>query len=283
VWWLIAAVGLGIPLVVTAMPEFGMLAVGAVAGAATATTQPGQGTPAKVIPGRTIPGYTIPGRTIPGYTIPGRTIPSQVVPGYTIPGHVAADGTVVPPEVVPPTVVPGRVIPGEVVPPRVIPPTVVPPRVIPPQILPPTIGLPEVRVPEITTPGIQVRQGQGQTVYSIPADILFDFDKANIRPDADAALRQVSKLIAARHPGARLLILGHTDAKGSDAYNQRLSERRAQAVQDWLISVAGLDPRRLSPAGRGETDPVAPNTNPDGSDNPDGRQRNRRVEISVQP
>ena len=99
----------------------------------------------------------------------------------------------------------------------------------------------------------------------------------------DAALREISALIADRHPGARLLILGYTDAKGSDAYNQKLSERRAEAVQDWLISVARMDPDRLSPAGRGETNPVAPNTNPDGSDNPAGRQRNRRVEISVQP
>jgi outer membrane protein OmpA-like peptidoglycan-associated protein len=149
--------------------------------------------------------------------------------------------------------------------------------------VPPTVALPEVQVPEITVPEVTVRQGAGHTVYVVQADVLFDFDKSNIRPDADAALRVIANDLEAHHPGARLLVVGYTDAKGSDAYNQGLSERRASSVQDWLISVAGIDPGLVSPVGRGETNPVAPNTHPDGSDDPAGRQRNRRVEISVQP
>lgn len=74
-------------------------------------------------------------------------------------------------------------------------------------------------------------------------------------------------------------IEGHTDSKGSDSYSQEQSERRALAVKDWLVRQAGSTPARLTARGLGETRPVAPNTRPDGSDDPAGRQRNRRVEV----
>ena len=74
----------------------------------------------------------------------------------------------------------------------------------------------------------------------------------------------------------------HTDSVGTEQYNQGLSERRATAVYDYLTS-NGIDASRLQgPTGYGESRPIAPNTNPDGTDNPEGRARNRRTELNVQ-
>ena len=78
----------------------------------------------------------------------------------------------------------------------------------------------------------------------------------------------------------RVRVEGHTDSKGSDAYNQRLSQRRAEAVVKYLIG-KGIDPSRLEAVGFGEGRPIAPNQNPDGSDNPTGRAKNRRTEFHV--
>ena len=155
------------------------------------------------------------------------------------------------------------------------------PTVAVPTIQSPSIDAPRIQTPEIQAPGIQVRQGGGTTAYSIPADVLFDFDASDIRADAESALEQISASIAKRFPSARLQISGHTDAKGADAYNQALSERRAASVADWLAAKGNVAPSRMTCSGLGETRPVAPNTHPDGSDDPAGRQRNRRVEIVV--
>lgn len=85
-----------------------------------------------------------------------------------------------------------------------------------------------------------------------------------------------------RYPQVRVEVAGHTDAIGTDEYNQGLSERRAQIVYDYLTS-HGVDAGRLAgPVGYGESRPIAPNTNPDGSDNPEGRALNRRTELNVQ-
>ena len=85
-----------------------------------------------------------------------------------------------------------------------------------------------------------------------------------------------------RYPQVRVEVAGHTDAIGTEEYNQGLSERRARVVYDYLVA-HGVDPARLvGPNGYGELRPIAPNTNPDGSDNPEGRQRNRRTELGVQ-
>ena len=80
-------------------------------------------------------------------------------------------------------------------------------------------------------------------------------------------------------------IEGHTDSIGTDDYNQALSERRAASVRDWLSEHGGLTDAAFTTAGFGSSNPVAPNTNEDGSDNPFGRQQNRRVDIvaSKQP
>ncbi len=109
----------------------------------------------------------------------------------------------------------------------------------------------------------------------------FDFDKSTLRPDAVAILNEAIEILK-RYPDLRVEVAGHTDSKGTDQYNQALSERRATAVYDFMTS-NGIDAGRLmGPTGYGESRPIAPNTNADGSDNPEGRAQNRRTELNVQ-
>lgn len=77
-----------------------------------------------------------------------------------------------------------------------------------------------------------------------------------------------------------MTIVGHTDSRGEDDYNRKLSEDRAESVLDALVD-AGVKQDRLTAEGKGSTEPVAKNKNSDGSDNPEGRQKNRRVEVTV--
>ena len=114
----------------------------------------------------------------------------------------------------------------------------------------------------------------------LSADVLFDFDKHDLRPEASASLEKVAEVLRAT-PEAPVTIEGHTDGKGTDAYNQPLSERRAQAVKAWLVSKGGASAAKIATKGWGKSKPVAPNTRPDGSDDPEGRKKNRRVEITV--
>ena len=117
-----------------------------------------------------------------------------------------------------------------------------------------------------------------QLTIDLAADVLFDFDKYTLRPIANDTLRKVGQ-VAASYPTSPLLIEGHTDAKGTHPYNMRLSENRAVAVRNWLVENASIAGSRITTQGWGETKPVAPNKKPDGSDDPEGRQKNRRVEI----
>jgi outer membrane protein OmpA-like peptidoglycan-associated protein len=114
---------------------------------------------------------------------------------------------------------------------------------------------------------------------TVVADALFDFDKAEIRTDAAETLAAMAPEItrAGKHP---VIVEGHTDAIGTEAYNMRLSEQRARAVRDWLAG-QGTIPENAAIKGFGKTRPVAPNQTADGRDNPEGRQRNRRVEIAI--
>jgi len=114
----------------------------------------------------------------------------------------------------------------------------------------------------------------------LSADVLFDFDKHDLRPEAIPSLKKVAEVLRS-HAGSPVMIEGHTDGKASDAYNQPLSEKRAQAVRDWLVKKGGASAAGISTKGWGKSKPVAPNINPDGSDNPEGRKKNRRVEITV--
>jgi len=125
---------------------------------------------------------------------------------------------------------------------------------------------------------LQVKQTATETRIELPADILFDFDKYDIRPSAADALKQVGGILRERAKGV-VRIEGHTDSKGTPAYNQTLSEKRADAVRRWLAEREGLTTLKFKIDGLAATRPVVPNTKPDGSDDPDGRQKNRRVEI----
>jgi photosystem I P700 chlorophyll a apoprotein A2 len=114
----------------------------------------------------------------------------------------------------------------------------------------------------------------------LAADVLFDFDKYTLRPAADESLGKVAQ-VAAKYPDAPLLIEGHTDGKGTHAYNMTLSDNRAAAVKNWLVDKGGIKASRMTTKGWGETKPVAPNKKADGSDDPEGRQKNRRVELTL--
>jgi outer membrane protein OmpA-like peptidoglycan-associated protein len=126
---------------------------------------------------------------------------------------------------------------------------------------------------------LKVKETDTDVRIELAADVLFEFDKAALLPKAEATLTKAAEFIRERAVGT-VRIEGHTDAKGDDAYNQRLSERRADSVRQWLVKqrLRGL---QFSSRGFGETRPVAPNARPDGGDDPDGRQKNRRVEIVI--
>ncbi|WP_293277840.1 OmpA family protein [Neisseria sp. oral taxon 014] len=113
---------------------------------------------------------------------------------------------------------------------------------------------------------------------NLSSDVLFDFDKAELKPEADGELQKAADIIRQKGKGL-ILITGYTDSKGTDAYNKRLSLARAQAVKNWF-EAQGLH-QNYQTEGLGAANPVAPNTNDDGSDNPEGRAKNRRVEIIV--
>jgi outer membrane protein OmpA-like peptidoglycan-associated protein len=114
----------------------------------------------------------------------------------------------------------------------------------------------------------------------LSADVLFDFDKAEIKKEAEAELQKLATVVKG-HPDAQVTIEGHTDGKGTDAYNNALSEKRAAAVKTWLTANAQANAAKISTRGLGKTKPVSHNTKPDGSDDPEGRAKNRRVEIIV--
>ena len=127
---------------------------------------------------------------------------------------------------------------------------------------------------------LAIEETETEIRIALSADVLFDFDKSDIKDEAAEALKQVAALVR-EHPNQPVKIEGHTDSKGSDAYNQALSEDRALSVKDWLVEEEGLDGADFETIGLGESQPAAPNERPDGTDDPDGRQKNRRVEIVI--
>ena len=111
-------------------------------------------------------------------------------------------------------------------------------------------------------------------VVALPEQVLFDFNQADLRSDAQATLAKVAQVIGF-YTEARVEIQGHTDDVGEEAYNQGLSERRAAAVREHLSTVAGVAAERLVALGYGESRPAVPN------DSDESRQRNRRVEVVI--
>ncbi len=129
-------------------------------------------------------------------------------------------------------------------------------------------------------PRVQAVEATGTvcgTVIRLDANVLFDVDRAEVRPEGQEHLARVAALLVAL--GApRAQVVGHTDSTGDEAYNQELSERRAAAVRDLLVT-AGVGPDSLETVGLGETQPVRAETGPDGAVDQAAQQLNRRVEI----
>jgi outer membrane protein OmpA-like peptidoglycan-associated protein len=121
--------------------------------------------------------------------------------------------------------------------------------------------------------GTQVsRVGEGIAV-TFPEGILFPFDSATLRPEARDNLRELADSLR-DNSQTEVLIVGHTDSKGTGDYNQSLSQRRARSAADYL-NAQGVAGSRLRTDGRGENEPIASN------DDESGRQRNRRVEVAI--
>lgn len=110
--------------------------------------------------------------------------------------------------------------------------------------------------------------------------IYYEFDSARLKEGAIDSLRKVVTFMTA-YPNMIIEVGSHTDSKGSDQYNNKLSERRSLSVKNYLIYQKNISEESLLHKSFGESEPVAPNTNSDGSDNPEGRDLNRRTEFKV--
>jgi choice-of-anchor C domain-containing protein len=133
----------------------------------------------------------------------------------------------------------------------------------------------DVSVTERRGEQLAVTENDKEIQVSLSAGVLFDTGKYDLKPAATDALQQLAALLK-DHPDLPVLIEGHTDSVGAPGANQKLSENRANAVKEWLISSGKVPSSRITAQGYGETLPVAPN------DSAEGRQKNRRVEIRVQ-
>ena len=138
----------------------------------------------------------------------------------------------------------------------------------------------QLEMEEAARKELQLKETEKTITMRLEGDVLFDFDKAEVRPEAERALDKVGNVIA-QFPEGRVIIVGYTDSKGTPNTNLELSQRRAEAVKAWLVKHKKVSESSITTEGFGEAKPVAANSNPDGSDNPQGRQQNRRVEITV--
>lgn len=137
----------------------------------------------------------------------------------------------------------------------------------------------EIQIPKNFKAPITVHDSGCQHRLEIGADVLFEFNKADLNPKAAMSLTVLGRMIRklGQHP---VQVEGHTDAIGTDEYNKSLSERRAETVKQWLVAHSYIE-ESAPVLGFGKLKPVAPNTLPDGKDNPEGRKKNRRVEVVV--
>jgi len=127
---------------------------------------------------------------------------------------------------------------------------------------------------------LQLKETEKNVTINLQGDVAFDSGKAALRPEGEKSLEKVGVVIS-QFPDSKVLIAGFTDNKGGKEANLRLSEKRAESVKDWLVK-HGVEASAITTKGYGEESPLALNQNTDGTDNPDGRQQNRRVEITVQ-
>lgn len=135
--------------------------------------------------------------------------------------------------------------------------------------------LADVKFEEINLPGVTVRGDSTYNVYSVDETVLFDTDKADIKPTAAAALNQITGSIAQRYSTQQVRVMGFADSRGDKNYNKALSEQRAEAVKNYLVANGKIAADRVSVEPMGEAMPVASNATAA------GRQENRRVEIAV--
>lgn len=135
--------------------------------------------------------------------------------------------------------------------------------------------LADVKFKEITLPGVSVRGDSTYNVYSVEEKVLFDTGKADIKPGAAEALGQITGSIEQRYNASQVRVMGFADSHGAKDYNKDLSEKRAEAVKNYLVANGNIAAARVSVEPMGEAMPVASNTTAA------GRQENRRVEIAV--
>jgi outer membrane protein OmpA-like peptidoglycan-associated protein len=124
-------------------------------------------------------------------------------------------------------------------------------------------------------PGASVQRRDDSLLVNFESEILFDTGSATLFPGSFDRLRALAQTLN-RYPKSDIIIKGHTDSVGEEAFNQTLSERRADGVRNFLIA-EGVTPPRITAIGFGESVPVASN------ETSEGRQRNRRVEIEIRP
>jgi outer membrane protein OmpA-like peptidoglycan-associated protein len=136
-------------------------------------------------------------------------------------------------------------------------------------------------IEELKRKNLDVRETNRGVVVNLP-DVLFEFNKADLTSGARAKVRDIAEVLEGpRVKDRQVSIEGHTDSIGSEQYNQRLSERRAESVASSLDR-EGVSQSRMHARGFGKKYPIAPNKNSDGSDNPEGRAKNRRVEVIIE-
>ncbi|MCC3153630.1 OmpA family protein [Hymenobacter sp. BT770] len=135
--------------------------------------------------------------------------------------------------------------------------------------------LADVKFKEITQPGVTVRGDGSYNVYSVDEKVLFDTDKAAIKPTAAATLQQITSSIGQRYGTSQVRVMGFADSRGDKDYNKDLSAQRAEAVKNYLVGDGKIDAARVSVEPMGESSPAASNATAA------GRQENRRVEIAV--
>jgi outer membrane protein OmpA-like peptidoglycan-associated protein len=132
---------------------------------------------------------------------------------------------------------------------------------------------------ELDASGFETRvDDRGVTV--LVTDVLFDFDSDALTPTGEQAVAKIAEIVKRLAPQNALICEGHADARGTEAYNFELSLRRARRVGD-ALAAAGLDAQQISTQGLGESRPLVKETKPDGSDDPEARARNRRVEVVI--
>ena len=135
--------------------------------------------------------------------------------------------------------------------------------------------LSDVKFPEVSLSGVTVRGNDDYQVYGVDEKVLFDTDKATVKPSAAEALKQITASITQRYAGKDVRVLGFADSRGDKSYNRELSKERAEAVKNYLVTTNKLPADRVSTEAFGEEQPAASNATAA------GRQENRRVEIAV--